>query len=130
MLKSFHKIIKVTSDDLDDLKHVNNVRYVQWIQDIAKEHWQEKAPKEIVAHSIWVVKSHHIEYKKAAVLNDVLEIKTHIKESKGALSIRIVEMHDNNTKELILKSKTEWVLLDATSFRPIRVSDAIIAIFK
>ena len=29
----------VISDDLDDLLHVNNVRYVQWVQDIAKAHW-------------------------------------------------------------------------------------------
>ncbi|MCJ7756968.1 MAG: thioesterase, partial [Gillisia sp.] len=27
--------IKVTKEDLDELQHVNNVRYVQWIQDIA-----------------------------------------------------------------------------------------------
>ncbi|MFW2376441.1 MAG: acyl-CoA thioesterase, partial [Cellulophaga baltica] len=30
MPKSFHKTIQVTQDDLDDLNHVNNVRYVQW----------------------------------------------------------------------------------------------------
>tara|TARA_R110002051_G_scaffold222630_3_gene286203 strand:- start:7658 stop:8050 length:393 start_codon:yes stop_codon:yes gene_type:complete len=130
MVKAFSKTIEVTADDLDDLNHVNNVRYVQWIQDIAKEHWQKKAPKELVDHSIWVVKSHYIEYKKAAFLNDILEIKTYIKESKGALSIRIVEMFDKNTKKIILKSKTEWVLLDTKSYRPIRVSDDIIAIFK
>mgnify|MGYP003624964204 CR=1 FL=1 len=130
MVKAFSKTIEVKEDDLDDLNHVNNVRYVQWIQDIAKEHWREKAPKELVEHSIWVVKSHYIEYKKAAFLNDILEIKTYIKESKGALSIRIVEMFDKTTNELILKSKTEWVLLDTNSYRPIRVSDDIIAIFK
>ncbi|QXP52936.1 acyl-CoA thioesterase [Cellulophaga sp. HaHa_2_95] len=130
MPKSFHKTIQVTQDDLDDLHHVNNVRYVQWIQDIAKEHWREKAPKELLEQSIWVVKSHFIEYKRAAVLDDIIDIKTYIKESKGALSIRMVEMHDQKTKQLLLKSKTEWVLLDSQSNRPIRVSDDIIAIFK
>tara|TARA_R110002050_G_scaffold16019_2_gene48950 strand:- start:44781 stop:45173 length:393 start_codon:yes stop_codon:yes gene_type:complete len=130
MIKTFNKTIQVVAEDLDDLNHVNNVRYVQWIQDIAKEHWQQKAPKEMLDNSIWVVKSHFIEYKKAAVLNDIIEIKTHIKESKGALSIRIVEMFDKTSNELILKSKTEWVLLDAKSARPIRISDDIQMIFK
>ena len=130
MPKSFHKTIQVTADDLDDLNHVNNVRYVQWIQDIAKEHWQEKAPIELLEQCIWVVKSHYIEYKRAAFLNDSIEIKTYIKESKGALSVRVVEMHDKESKQLLLKSKTEWVLLDTKSNRPIRVSEAIIAIFK
>jgi len=32
--------LKVTKEDLDELQHVNNVRYVQWIQDIAKAHWE------------------------------------------------------------------------------------------
>jgi len=130
MIKTFNKTLQVTEDDLDDLNHVNNVRYVQWIQDIAKEHWQQKAPKEMLENSIWVVKSHFIEYKKAAFLNDIIEIKTHIRESKGALSIRVVEMFDKKTSEILLTSTTEWVLLDAKSNRPIRVSDEIIAVFK
>ena len=29
----------VTSDDLDARNHVNNVRYVQWVQDAAEAHW-------------------------------------------------------------------------------------------
>lgn len=130
MVKTFDKTIQVIEDDLDDLNHVNNVRYVQWIQDIAKEHWLEKASKEIIEKCIWVVKSHFIEYKKAAILNDVITIKTHIKSSKGALSIRIVEMFDETSNELLLTSKTEWVLLDAITYKPIRISDDIIAIFK
>lgn len=130
MFKPYSKNIQVVQDDLDDLDHVNNVRYVQWIQDIAKEHWREKAPEKLYNESIWVVKSHFIEYKKAAVLKDVINIKTYIKESKGALSIRVVEMTNATTKELLLKSKTEWVLLDSKSLRPIRVSEEIQAIFK
>lgn len=130
MFKPFSKTIQVTEDDLDDLNHVNNVRYVQWIQDIAKEHWQAKAPAALLEECIWVVKSHFIEYKKAAFLHDLIAVKTYIKESKGALSIRQVEMINATTKELLLKSKTEWVLLDSKSLRPIRVSKEIQAIFK
>jgi acyl-CoA thioester hydrolase len=130
MIKAFTKTIQVQEDDLDNLNHVNNVRYLQWIQDIAKDHWKEKAPKAIFETSIWVVKSHFIEYKKAAFLNDFIEVKTYIEKTKGAISIRIVEMTDKTTNELILKSKTEWVLLDAITNRPIRVSEDIIAIFK
>ena len=41
------KSIRVSAQDLDDLQHVNNVRYLEWIQDISKEHWQLKAPVEL-----------------------------------------------------------------------------------
>ncbi len=130
MIKTFDKTIQVIAHDLDDLNHVNNVRYVQWIQDIAKEHWQQKAPKKILDSCIWVVKSHHIEYKKVALLNDLIEIKTYIKETSGAISIRVVEMFDKSTNTLILESRTEWVLLDAKRFHPIRISQELKLIFK
>lgn len=128
-MKTYHKTITVTADDLDDLNHVNNVRYLQWVQDISKEHWQASASKEIEDNHMWVVSTHFLEYKSAAVLNDVIEIKTYIKKSEGAISIRIVEMRNAETKKLILKSKTEWCLLNAKSLRPIRVSEKIKNIF-
>jgi len=36
---TYHHI--VTEDEIDTLNHVNNVVYVQWIQDISTKHWQE-----------------------------------------------------------------------------------------
>ena len=36
-MESYEKRIRVSENDLDELKHVNNVRYVQWIQDISKD---------------------------------------------------------------------------------------------
>ena len=29
----------VKTNDLDELNHVNNIRYVEWVQNIAKAHW-------------------------------------------------------------------------------------------
>ncbi|WBU88841.1 acyl-CoA thioesterase [Cellulophaga omnivescoria] len=128
-MKVYHKTIKVTTDDLDDLNHVNNVRYLQWVQDISKEHWQTSASKEVQNNHMWVVSTHYIEYKSAAVLNDVIKVKTYIKKSEGAISVRIVEMRNAATNKFILKAKTEWCLLNSKSFRPIRVSEEIKNIF-
>ncbi|MEP0211928.1 MAG: acyl-CoA thioesterase [Cellulophaga sp.] len=128
-MKIYNKTITVTADDLDDLNHVNNVRYLQWVQDISKEHWQASASKEIQNNHMWVVSTHFLEYKSAAVLNDIIKVKTCIKKSEGAISIRIVEMRNAETNKLILKSKTEWCLLNAKSLKPIRVSEKIKNIF-
>jgi len=126
---SFQKEIVVTNDDLDDLNHVNNVRYVQWIQDISKEHWQAKASTTMQEDVIWVVLSHHIEYKRAAIINDPIIISTYIDSSSGAKSIRIVEMKHRKTNKLLVRSSTEWCLLDSKSYRPIRIPDEIKEIF-
>ncbi len=128
-METFEKLLTVGEDDLDDLEHVNNVRYVQWIQDISKEHWQTNAPTEMQKGVIWVVMTHHITYKSAAKLGDVIQIKTHIAKSRGATSERIVEMHDYKTKRLLLRSSTEWCLLNAKTNRPMRISDDIKNVF-
>ncbi|WP_339837474.1 thioesterase family protein [uncultured Maribacter sp.] len=125
----FQKEIIVTADDLDDLNHVNNVRYVQWIQDISKEHWQAKASQQMQDEVIWVVLSHHIEYKNAAVLNDPITISTYIASSSGAKSVRVVEMKNNITNKLLVRSSTEWCLLNSKTYRPIRIPDEIKEIF-
>jgi acyl-CoA thioester hydrolase len=128
-MNSFQTSCTVSKDDLDDLDHVNNVRYVQWIQDISKQHWQKKAPKGIQEQVVWVVLSHHIEYKAAAVLNDEILLRTYIKNSKGAKSIRIVEISNSKTKTLLVRSSTEWCLLNKETFRPMRISEEIEKIF-
>ncbi|MGI9553179.1 MAG: acyl-CoA thioesterase [Aurantibacter sp.] len=129
-MQSFEKTITVKTEDLDELDHVNNVRYVQWIQDISKEHWQSKAPKEVQDSVVWVVMNHNIAYKNAAKLDDHIRIKTHIERSRGAVSVRVVEMFDNKTNRLLVRSSTDWCLLNAQTLKPIRISEAITQVFK
>ncbi|MFD0797535.1 acyl-CoA thioesterase [Maribacter chungangensis] len=128
-MNSYEKEITVTKDDLDDLDHVNNVRYVQWIQDISKEHWQTMAPKDVQEEVVWVVMTHHITYKAAAVLDDHIILRTYIKNSKGAKCTRVVEIYMAKTNALLVRSSTEWCLLNRTTFRPMRISERIENIF-
>lgn len=128
-MDSYQMGIAVCKDDLDDLDHVNNVRYVQWIQDISKEHWQKKAPINIQEQVVWVVLTHYIEYKAAAVLNDEILLKTYIKDSRGAKCTRIVEIFNTKTKTLLVRSTTEWCLLNKDTFKPTRISEEIEKIF-
>jgi acyl-CoA thioester hydrolase len=129
-MQNFEKQFTVTKDDLDELDHVNNVRYVQWIQDISKEHWIAGASEEIRNNVVWVVMNHNISYKGAAKLNDLIKVSTYIDKSHGATSVRVVEMHNAITNQLLLRSKTEWCLLSSKSLRPTRISDEIKNVFS
>ncbi|MFK5972700.1 MAG: thioesterase [Flavobacteriaceae bacterium] len=128
-MENFEKTLIVSQDDLDELDHVNNVRYVQWIQDISKEHWQAVAPSEMKEGVIWVVMNHNISYKSAAILNDNIKIHTHIAESRGATSIRVVEIYNIKTNRLLMRSTTEWCLLNAKTLKPMRISQDIKHVF-
>lgn len=125
----YKKSIVVKEDDLDDLNHVNNVRYVQWMQDISKEHWQTVAPEHIKKDLIWVVLTHKIDYKSAAVLGDRIEIKTYISKSQGVKSERVVEMINQANGALIVKSKTVWCLLNGKTQKPMRITKEIEDLF-
>ena len=129
-MKSYQKTVQVTSEDLDDLNHVNNIRYIEWIQDISKEHWQAAVPINQRNGVIWVVVSHHIQYRGEARLGDVVEVNTYIAETRGPLSIRAVEMYLAGTDVLLVESRTEWCLLNANTLKPMRISKELRSFFE
>lgn len=129
MSRAYRKSITVKKDDIDELDHVNNVRYVQWIQDISKEHWMASASETMRNGIIWVVMHHDITYKSSARLGDVIEVRTHIEKSRGAVSFRIVEMSDSATGELLVRSRTQWCLLNEETLKPVRISEEVKRVF-
>ena len=119
----------VTEDDLDDLHHVNNVRYVQWIQDIAKEHWEVRATDGLKKEFIWVVIRHEIDYKKQAFLGDDILIETYVGETTFVTSERFVNIKDAETGEILVAAKSMWCLLDADSKRPTKITEELRTVF-
>ena len=59
-MQVYQKEVTVKAHDLDQLNHVNNVCYVQWVQDIAEAHWLREASKEILDTCYWVLIKHTI----------------------------------------------------------------------
>lgn len=125
----YSKILQVQAEDLDDLHHVNNVRYVQWIQDVSKEHWLHVAVAPFREQAVWVVRNHNIQYLNAAVLGDTILLKTYILATRGAISTRVVEMYKQDSGEQLVHSKTDWVLLNSETLRPMRITEAISQLF-
>ena len=128
-MKTFETNIVVTAHDLDDLNHVNNVRYVQWVNDIAKQNWEQIATPTIKSEYFWVMLSNHMDYKQAAYLDDSLLIKTYVTKSEGVTSIRIVDIYNKKTNALLATSKTNWCLISKKTQKPARITPAIRNLF-
>lgn len=126
MIEKFSKEIVVQQNDIDELNHVNNVRYVQWIQEISKDHWFSLIKNKITTQYIWVVANHFIEYKSSALLNDHLSIETYIKDFEGPFSHRVVEIRNAKTNRIIVKSLTKWCLIDLKTKKPLIVPEEIL----
>tara|TARA_R110002049_G_scaffold309212_1_gene518691 strand:+ start:14379 stop:14768 length:390 start_codon:yes stop_codon:yes gene_type:complete len=129
-MHTYQTEITVTKEDLDELNHVNNIRYVEWVQAIAKAHWQQNVTPEINAAYFWVLIKHCIEYKSEALLNDVIILKTYIEKSSGVKSKRIVEITNKNTQKRIAKSETTWCLMASETKRPARITTEITNLFS
>ena len=119
----------VQPDDLDAMNHVNNVRYLQWVQDVAEAHWEEVGTPEMLEKYAWVVINHFIEYKKPAVLGDEIILSTHVHENSGPKSNRLVRIHRASDNQLLCQASTWWCLLDKTTMRPTRVTQELIDAF-
>lgn len=126
----FSLIKVVIADDLDDLNHVNNVRYLEWVQDISAGHWKKNASIAQQKLFIWVVRKHEITYYNAAKLGDEILLETHIAQSKGPISTRKVEIKHNKTKTLLVSASTDWCLVSPKTMRPVRIPEEIERLFQ
>jgi len=121
---SFSYKQKVKEGDIDGLLHVNNVVYLQWVNDISEKHWNLLAANGLKEKYFWVVLRHELDYLGQAVLNDELTLVTWIGESKGVKSVRHVEIYKGET--LLLRAASTWCLIDAKTLRPTRIKNDIL----
>ncbi len=126
---TFRYEITVSEQDIDDLRHVNNVVYLRWVQDAATAHWNAVAADVLKTNYAWVVLRHEIDYKKPAVLGDTVLAETWVSSCEGVRSVRHVKMLNAQTGELLAEARTTWCLLDAQTKRPRRIEADITAIF-
>ncbi|PLK46014.1 thioesterase family protein [Emticicia sp. TH156] len=119
--------IKVIASDIDELNHVNNIVYLRYVQEAAGNHWHTTVPENLSAQIIWVVRRHEIDYLKPAFLGDELTVKTWVDNFTGVTSDRHCEIWRG--PELLARSRTIWVSLDAGTFRPKRIGEEIASLF-
>lgn len=117
--KIYEHIVKVVQADIDELNHVNNVVYFNYLQQAAMAHWYSSVPTEISESMRWVVKKHEIEYFKPAFFADQIVVKTWVDNFSGVTSDRHYELYKDNI--LLVKARTLWVALNPVSMRPKRV---------
>lgn len=129
-MNTFEQSILVEENHLDELQHVNNVQYLQWVQDIAGAHWQELIKDNPTEFGLWVVRSHHIEYKRQAKLGDRLKIVTHVALTKGFQSERRVRFFLADSDQLIAQCSTQWCYLDPQTHKLLRIPEEVYTVFE
>ncbi|MCF7807040.1 MAG: acyl-CoA thioesterase [Candidatus Marinimicrobia bacterium] len=129
-LEKYEKEYVVQASDIDMLGHVNNVVYVQWVQDIATEAWNATATPEQREKLFWVVAKHEIEYRRPAFENEVLVIRTWVGRAGEKLFTRFTDVVRKKDGKLIVKALTHWAPIDAQTLRPIKPGDDVYELFS
>lgn len=119
----YEKKLIVTSKDIDEYNHVNNVVYVQWMQDASNAHWNQLIKNVPKPDYVWFVIRHEVDYKNQAVLGDEITIKTWVGKTEGIKSVRHFEIYKEEL--LLVKSQTTFCLLDEETKRPRRITKEV-----
>jgi acyl-CoA thioester hydrolase len=119
--------IGILPDDIDFMGHVNNARYLNWVQDAVLAHWKSLAPPDAVAKYVWVAIRHEITYRKPAFLNDDVFASVILEKVQGASSF--YETIIKRGEEVLAEVKSRWCCIDAETLRPARIAMELVERF-
>lgn len=126
----YTKNITIPPSAIDGNGHVNNVAYVQWMQDIAVEHYASIGGIEAQGpDATWVIREHRIEYFLPAFEGEEIEVRTWVEDVRRVRSLRKYEFVRRSDGRTLVKGETDWVFVDAKSGRPQPVPQKVIETF-
>ena len=121
----------VGPEAIDTNGHVNNVVYVQWMQDVAVLHSNSTgctdATREIGA--MWVARSHKIEYLSPAFAGDEIEALTWVADFRKVRSLRRYKFVRTADQITLARGETDWVFMDAQKGRPRSIPENVSGAF-
>jgi acyl-CoA thioester hydrolase len=119
--------IGIMAGDIDFMGHVNNARYLSWVQDAVLAHWNKLAPPETAAKYLWVALKHEITYRKPAFLDDEVIATVVLEKVQGARSFYDTVIRRG--EEVLAEVKSSWCCIDAETLRPARIAKDVQAYF-
>lgn len=123
----YAKTITIPKTAIDENGHVNNVAYVQWMQDIAVEHYESIGgtnPMQLVG-ATWVVREHSIEYLLPAFAGEAIEIRTWVENIRRVRSLRKYEFVRKSDDKVLVRGQTDWVFVDVKTGAPRAIPEEI-----
>ena len=127
----FRHALVVREGALDENGHVNNVQYVQWMQDAAIRHSDSVGCSRVTKEegATWVARSHAVEYLRPAFLGDRITVETWVCDHRRVRSLRKYRFVREADGEVLARGETDWVFVDTASGRPRQIPESVIGTF-
>ena len=119
--------VPVTADMVDANGHVNNVAYIQWMQDAAIHHAQATGCTAIALSlgATWVVRAHLVEYLRPVFAGETIRVLTWVSNFRKVQSLRKYKLVRAGDETVVAQAETDWVFVDAKTGRPRAIPDEI-----
>ena len=132
MIRIYRHDIEVPPSAIDENGHVNNVQYVQWMQDAAVQHSNAAGCTQVTLDlgATWVIRSHRIEYLRPAFEKDRLVVLTWVSNFRKVRSLRKYRFFRASDKAILANGETDWVLVDAVEGRPMAIPNHLASVFE
>jgi acyl-CoA thioester hydrolase len=119
----------VVSEKVIDINgHVNNVQYVQWMQEAAMAHSSELGwPRERYADlgRTWIVRSHTIEYYHSAYAGETIRILTWVADIQKIRSLRKFKFVRPADQVVLAFATTLFIFCDLKTGRPVTIPQEV-----
>ena len=117
---------------IDQNGHVNNVNYIQWMQDIAVRHYEAMGGIQPTHRmgATWIVHSHRVMYHSPAFSGEEIEASTWVVNLRKVRSLRRYRFIRVSDGKLLVSGETEWVFVNVSSGKLMSIPEEIIRLFK
>jgi acyl-CoA thioester hydrolase len=129
MANRFSMTFTAGPEHIDELGHVNNGVWVNWMEALATAHWQRDAAPEHVAAYAWVVTRHEIDYRGNVALGETVTGETEIREGPTGARFDRHIVFRNASGKAIVSARTTWAMIDRATGRLLRVPAEVAAPF-
>jgi len=128
MLETYLHRHRVTDAESDELRHANNVAYVEWMQEAAVAHsaacdWPPARYLELGFG--WFVRRHVIEYLQPAFPGDEIVVRTWVESMDRVSCVRRYEITRDVDEIRLAEAETKWVFVNYTTRLPARIPTEI-----
>ncbi|MEM7037490.1 MAG: thioesterase family protein [Bacteroidota bacterium] len=109
--------IKVRGYHLDLYGHVNNARYLEFLEEARWTHYEGRVSKEEFESNRWafVVVNININYRHPATVGDVIRIETGIKNAGKRSIVMQQRIFLNDTDTLVVEADVTYVIVDGNT---------------
>jgi acyl-CoA thioester hydrolase len=124
---------RVPAEAMDVNGHVNNLAYLQWMQDAAIAHSAAQGwPLEryLATGTGWVVRSHFIEYLLPAFADEELCLLTWVAGLQRKTSPRKFLFWREEDRQVLARAETLWVFVESATGRPVRIPPELLTAFE